>query len=61
MGSTDLESQALQQFDRLLAKGELLWNENQPRHIDSEPFDVSRPFGSSLCQNNHLSRIQVLK
>lgn len=52
MGSTDLESQALQQFDRLLANGELLWNENQPRHIDSEPFDVSGLSISSLGQHS---------
>ncbi|PIA93851.1 Protein APA1 [Cercospora beticola] len=48
MGSTDLESQALQQFDRLLAKGELLWNETQPRHITSEPFDFEFRIATSL-------------
>ncbi|KAM3420455.1 hypothetical protein BST61_g3725 [Cercospora zeina] len=48
MGSTDLESQALRQFDRLHAKGELLWNETQPRHVPSEPFDFEFRIATSL-------------
>ncbi|KAF2210504.1 hypothetical protein CERZMDRAFT_86217 [Cercospora zeae-maydis SCOH1-5] len=48
MASTNLESQALRQFDRLLAKGELFWHETEPRHIPCEPFDFEFHIATSL-------------
>ncbi|KAF7197436.1 Diadenosine 5',5'''-P1,P4-tetraphosphate phosphorylase 2 [Pseudocercospora fuligena] len=33
----DLGARALEQFDRLVASGELLWKEVKPRHIEASP------------------------
>jgi hypothetical protein len=37
---TDLEGKALSQFDRLVELGDLLWQENAPRAVNFEPFNV---------------------
>lgn len=50
MGSTtDLEQQALAQFDRLVEAGELLWTEVTARQVASTPFNASTPHFSSPC------------
>ncbi|KAI5360339.1 putative Ap4A phosphorylase 1/2, ATP adenylyltransferase, HIT-like superfamily [Septoria linicola] len=48
MGSTELEDQALLQFDRLLRRGELLWSENTARRIYGDPFDFEFRVADSL-------------
>lgn len=36
----DLEDQALKQFDKLVAAGELQWQENEVRVVEAEPFNA---------------------
>lgn len=51
MGSTvGLEQQALSQFDRLVAAGELLWTEVTARHVPSTPFNFQFRVAASLAK-----------
>lgn len=55
-----LEKRAFQQFDQLHKSGELLWQENTPRYVESEPFDESylrQPYTVSSSYS-HVVRIQ---
>lgn len=60
-----LEKRALEQFDRLCRKGDLLWAENSPRLHASEPFDVSirnhnpTPTSPSLLTRKHQIELRV--
>jgi hypothetical protein len=37
----DLEDRALKQFDLLVEAGDILWEENDVRVVDAEPFNAS--------------------
>lgn len=38
--SLSLEERALEAFDTLHARGELLWESNEPVNVPAAPFDV---------------------
>ena len=42
LGTMDLEDRALKQFDRLIETGGILWEENDVRIVDAEPFNASK-------------------
>ncbi|KXT09157.1 hypothetical protein AC579_7290 [Pseudocercospora musae] len=44
----DLAAKALEQFDRLVASGELLWKEVKPRHVEASPFNFTFYLAESL-------------
>jgi hypothetical protein len=42
MGSIeDLGERVLTQFDTLVQRGEIIWQDSAPRYIEATPFDVS--------------------
>jgi hypothetical protein len=42
MGSItgDLEERVLTQFDTLVQRGEIIWQDSAPRYVEATPFDV---------------------
>jgi hypothetical protein len=38
---TGLKEQVLTQFDTLVQRGEIIWQDSAPRYIEATPFDVT--------------------
>lgn len=38
-----LAETALSRFDKLVEEGEIIWQDNAPRYVSCDPFDVRLP------------------
>lgn len=50
---SELEAQALSQFDSLVKKGELFWNPSEEIEVEQSPFNVRLNQVSYACTHGH--------
>ncbi len=48
----DLEDRALKQFDHLVETGNILWEDNDVRVVEAEPFNASKVSLKMLKRQN---------